>query len=120
MRSFITAVILFLSICGVIITNNVYIKKTADYICECVGEDVFERDPISAIEKLDDFWEQNHPIVSLSVGYKELDRMSDLIIDLRIYHELGNAEEVTRVRALILETADEISRLEKFKLENLL
>ncbi len=120
MRSLIATTVLFILVCGAIFLNNRYIKSTADFICECVSEDAFERDPSAAIEKLDKFWEKNHPIVGLSVGYKELDRMSDLIIDLRIYHELGNAEEIKRVCALIVECADEISRLEKFELENLL
>ena len=120
MRSFLITLVLFLSMCGVIFANNVYIKKTADFICECVSEEEFEKNPSSAIERLDEFWEKNHPIVSLSVGYKELDRMSDLIIDLRLYFELGNSSEVKRARELIIESANEISRLEFFHLENLL
>ena len=119
MRSLIITVILFFSICAIIIVNNLYIKNTAEYICECVSDDEFESDPEKAIKKLDEFWEKNHPIVGLSIGYKELDKMSDLIIDLKIYFELENAPETKRIRALIVEAANEISRLERFDLENL-
>ena len=120
MKSLIITVILFFLLCTIIFANNIYIKRTAGFICKCVSEDVFEKDPLLATEKLDEFWRKNHPIVGLSVGYKELDRMSDLIIDLRIYIEIGNESEIKRIRALIAEGANEISRLEFFKLENLL
>ena len=120
MRSFIITTLLFLSMCAAIALNNGYIRDSAEYITTCVSDEVFEADPEEAIDSLDSFWEKNHPIVGLSVGYKELDRMSDLILDLRTYFEMGNSSEVLRLRVMIRECADEISRLEKFGLENLL
>ena len=120
MRSLIITLILLFAMFGAVTLNNVYIRKTSDFISNCISEEKFEADPESSIEALDKFWRKNHPIVGLSVGYKELDQMSDLIVELRIYHELGDKGEIRRVRALILETADEISRLERFALENLL
>lgn len=106
--------------CGAIFANNVYIRHCADHISACVSDDIFEKDPAEAIDELERFWKSNHEIVGLSVGYKELDRMSDLIIDLKTYFELGNVSEVKRIREMIVEGADEISRLERFSLENLL
>ena len=120
MRSLIITVILFAAMCTAIVFNNLYIKNAAKFIEACVSDEEFERDPEAAIEKLDDFWQKNHSIVGLSVGYKELDRLSDLIIDLRVYTELHKPDDVEHVRAMIVESADEISRLERFKLENLL
>lgn len=120
MRSFIITAFLFLIMLSIVYFNNSYIRSSADYICDCVSDAEFEASPDDAIKKLDEFWEKNHPIVGLSVGYKELDRMSDLILDLKIYHEAGNSTEVSRIRVLICECANEISRLEKFGLENLL
>lgn len=119
MRSLIITLILFLSMCGLIVMNNLYINQCADCIVSLVEEE-FERAPEKAIEKLDSFWQKNHAIVGLSVGYKELDKMSDLILDFKTYFELGIDSEVKRVRILIVETADEISRLEKISIENLL
>ena len=120
MRSLIITLILLFAMFGAVTLNNVYIRKSSEFISECVSEDNFDSDPKGSIETLDKFWRQNHPIVGLSVGYKELDRMSDLIIDLKVQLELGNRAEVTRLRAMIVECADEISRLERFGLENLL
>ena len=120
MRSFIITSLLFSAVLSVIFFNRNYINSSAEYILDCVSDTEFETDPIGSIERLENFWEKNHPIVGLSVGFKELDRMSDLIIDLKTYFELENADEVKRVRILITEAADEISRLERFGLENLL
>lgn len=120
MRSFIITALLFFLMCGGIFINNRYINQSAEHIREYVSDENFERNPETAIKELDDFWKKNHSVVGLSVGYKELDRLSDLIIDLKTYFELGNASEVTRIRVMINESADEISRLERFSLENLL
>lgn len=120
MRSFIITSFLFISVLCVIFFNGNYINSSAEYIVECVEDSNFEVDPVDSIERLETFWEENQAKVGLSVGYKELDRMSDLIIDLRTYFELGNSGEVKRIRVLIVETANEISRLERFNLENLL
>ena len=120
MRSFIITLALFLSVCVVIFFNYNYINRVSAFVIDCVSDEAFNTNPKAAIEKLEHFWRDNSAVVGLSVGYKELDRMSDLIIDLRTYFELGNTAEVTRIRALIVETADEISRLERFDIENLL
>ena len=119
-KSFIATLFLFSAICGIIVTNNIYIKRTAEHIVESVSDEAFSEDPKGAAAELEDFWSKNHPIVGLSVGYKELDRMSDLIIDLKVQLELGNHKEAERLRVMIVECADEISRLERFDLENLL
>lgn len=120
MRSFIITLILFASVCTAIVFNNIYIKRSAEYIVECVSDISFVSAPEEAIGRLEVFWKKNHPIIGLSVGFKELDRMSDLILDLKAYYQLGNLPEVTRTIDMIREAADEISRLERFRIENLL
>ena len=120
MRSFLVTLALFAFVCGVIFSNFKYINKTAEHITALVSEDIFTADPKAAIDDLEAFWQKSLPRVGLSVGYKELDRMSDLLLDLRTYFELGNYSEVSRIRVLIRETASEISRLEKISIENLL
>lgn len=120
MRAFIISICLFAATCSAIVINNIYIKNTADRIVDLVEGETFDSHPLDTARELEELWEKHHPIVGLSVGYKELDRMSDLIIDLKIQLQLGNQSEVIRLRAMIVECADEISRLEHFHLENLL
>ena len=120
MRTFIITLLIFIAMCGTISFNNKYVKDCAAYISECVSDENFCDDPNAAVSRLENFWEKNHHFVGLSVGFKELDRMSELIIDLKSYTELGNSTEVKRLRALIIDSADDISRLEQFDIENLL
>ena len=120
MRSFIITAFLFFLMLGVIFFNKQYVESSAAFIIECVKIENLENDPLVYAEKLENFWNKNMPKLGLSVGFKELDRMSELIIDLKAYMELGNAGEVMRTAKLIEETADDISRLERFTLENML
>ena len=120
MRTFVATIFIFIFTCSVIIVNNRYVTSCASYISECVSDESFSKSPENSVKRLETFWEKNHPFVGLSVGFKELDRMSDLIIDLKICTELGDTSEATRLRMLIIDSADDISRLEKFDIENLL
>ena len=120
MRSFIITAILLLTTCILITINISYIKNTAAHIESLVSDESFGTRGQEAIEELEEFWMRNNPFVGLSVGYKETDRMSDLILDLKSYYELGNADEVKRIRALIVEACDELSRLERLNIENIL
>ena len=120
MRAFIVTIIIFIFTCGIILLNNHYVKDCAAYISECVSDEVYCKDPTATVNKLEAFWKKNHPFVGLSVGFRELDRMSDLIIDLKSCIELGKTDDAKRLRMLIIDSADDISRLEKFDIENLL
>ena len=120
MRSFIATILIFIFMCIAITLNNRYVKDCASYICDCVSEESFYNDPKAAVNRLEDFWKKNHPFIGLSVGFKELDRLSELIIELKSYTELGNSSEMKRLRMLIIDSSDDISRLEKFDIENLL
>ena len=119
MRSFIITAFLFLLMLCIIFFNMQYVRKAADYIRDCVSDSSFEKDAKEAVKDLENFWNDNISKISLSVGYKEIDRMSELIIDLKAYVAVGNLCEINRTRDLIAETASDISRLEKFHLENM-
>lgn len=119
MRSFITTLILFAIMIAVIFLNGSYVRQTSLRLEEFVSDDFFEHDPERAIESLDEFWQKNSSLISISVGYRELDRISELIIDLKMYFRFGDTNSVIKTRALIADAANDLSRLEKFNLENL-
>ena len=104
---------------AIILFNGSYVRRTSLRLEELVSDEFFERDPQYAIESLDEFWQKNAALVSISVGYRELDRMSELIIDLKMYFQFGDTNSVLKTRALIADAAKDLARLEKFNLENL-
>ncbi len=119
MRSFIITAFLFLFMLSLIFFNKMYIESSADYIIECMSDEMFSENPEEASKALDNFWNKNISTIGLSVGYKELDRMSELIVNLKENVVCGNLDEAKHTRALIIESASDIARLEQFSLENI-
>ena len=119
MRSFIITVMLLVSMISIIAANALYINNVTDKISSLVDDQSFKKAPEDALSRLESFWESNKILLEFSIGYKETDRMSELILDLRECIEQNNVTEEKRVRALISDCASDISRLEKLNLENL-
>lgn len=120
MRSFIITVILFCIVLSAIILNAQYISRTTATIIEYTNENEFKKAPEDALLRLESFWEQNKILLEFSIGYRETDRMSELILDLRECIETQNSAEARRVRTLISDCASDIARLERLCIENLL
>lgn len=104
--------ILFTAMLFVISQNYIYINEVSEQIITLVND--------GSIYELEEYWNENLLYVGFSVGYRELDRMSELIVELKSYYEAGYTAEFMRVRHLVAEAAGDISRLEKFSLENLI
>ncbi len=119
MRSFIITSLLFTIMIFSITANAIYVSRTADKIKEYVEGEEFEKAPEASMTALESLWEDNRIILELSVGYKEMDLISELILDLKHYVNINNTEETKRIRTLIADAADDISRLERLSLESL-
>ena len=120
MRSFIITMLLLLTMISAIIANAIYVNNTTAKIIELTSDEAFKKAPEAALLRLESFWESNQILMEFSIGYKATDRISELILDLRECIETTNSAEERRVRALIADSASDISKLEKFSLENLL
>lgn len=120
MRSFLITLILFFVVISAITLNSHYISNLTDTIIEYTSDEEFKKAPEDALRRLESLWEKNKILVEFSIGYRECDRMSELILDLRECIETENSAEERRVRTLISDCASDISRLEKFSFENLL
>ena len=120
MRSFIITSLLFAVMIVSITANAIYVSRTADRIKDHVESEEFEKAPETAMTALESLWEDNRILLELSVGYKEIDLISELILDLKHYVNEGNTEESKRIRILISDATDDISRLERLSIENLL
>lgn len=120
MRSLIITLTLFTVMLSAIALNSQFIQSSTDRIIAYTSDDAFKKAPEDALWRLESFWEDNKIPLEFSVGHKECDRMSELILDLRECVESGNEKEARRVRALISDCAADISRLERLSIENLL
>ena len=120
MRSFIATIFIFLLMCTMIFFNNRYVKECSDYILETIDPQKFYTAPVLYAENLEVFWEENKSFLGLSIASSELERISDLIIELKAFVNFENFQEVEHLRLLISDSADDLSRLERFEIENLL
>ena len=120
MRSFIITLILFFTVISIIAINSLYIQETTDTLILYANDEEFKKAPTDALERLESFWDKNRLLIEFSVSCKEVDRMSELILDLGECIKASNTDEATRIRALIADCAKDISRLERISIENLL
>ena len=115
MRSFVVTIFIFIIMCTMILINNRYVKECSEYISNLVTNERFYEDPELYVEELEGFWDRNKPFLGLSIGFKELDRMSELITELKLYINLENSPEVAHLRILINDCAIDLRRLEEIK-----
>ena len=120
MRSLIITLILFTAIITAIGFNSHFIRKSADTMIFYTSEEEYKKAPKDALERLESFWDKNKLFLEFSVGYKEIDKMSELILELRNYTDAGKELEAMRVCSLISNSASNIARLERLSIENLL
>lgn len=116
MRSFVVTAIILLIMIIMILLNSLYVTKITEKIELLVLAEDFGSD---SVEELEVIWNKAHPILSLSSSYTEIDRMSELITELKFYSENGNRREKDRIRLLIKDTASDIRRTEEFDFENI-
>lgn len=120
MKAWIVSLCLFILLIGIIIGNAVYVHRVADHLCSTLHALHFEDAKTAAtLEELDAYWQRHHPFISLSISYRELDHVSETMISLRAAYDTQNVSDFEGYRQLLLDAADELSRLERFSVENL-
>jgi hypothetical protein len=94
--------------------------QNADYIYSTVDSISKEEDSEETISALEIFWKDNKKYIALSVGFQEIDKIEDLISNLRSAYDSANAEELEKTKALLKNASRLLTRYERFHLENLL
>lgn len=120
MKGFVVSLILFLLTCLLITANAFYVHRVGAHV-EQTAASVSLDNPASeeALRALEDYWERHHPFLALSIGYRELDRMSELLLSLRVAYDERSEVDFARERRLAIDTAADLARHERFSLENL-
>ncbi len=120
MKAWIISLCLFLLLIAAIIGNAIYIHRVAAHLCAVTDALCFEGAKTGeALDELAAYWDRHRAFVSLSISYRELDRVCETLISLRAAYNTQNASDFECYRQLLADAADEISRLERFSVENL-
>ena len=122
MKTIFITVTVFLLLCAAMVLNHGYINSTADELTALANSlDITNKEECEAkVIKIKEKWEKSTNIFSLSVSFREIDYLGEVIISLSHYCKEGNAGEFERYRLLLLDAIEGVSRLERFSVLNIL
>ena len=120
MKAWIISLFLFAAMLAVIIGNAIYVRHVTEHVVQEL-QSLSVSDPFSAerLERLDAYWQHHKKYVALSISYRELDRLCEMLLSLRVAQDEKNAVNFELYRRLSVDAAEEVARLERFSVENL-
>lgn len=122
MRGFIITAILFSIMIIIIISNMFLMNEATRNMKEAI--DNLEKIPCQEneiiIEKLTNDWQKMSVWVSLSVSYDDIEEITDIISTLQASNRTNNIEQFQIHISLLLNSIDEMGRLEKISIKNIL
>ena len=121
MRSLIIIIVVFLSMLTVIGINFGYLNSVTDRMTDIARSlDLSDNEECGKkIAVLEEIWQKNEAIFSLSVNFKETDRLGETLLTVKAAHKSNSAEEFERSRELLIDAIDGVARLERFSLLNI-
>lgn len=122
MKSLYVSLVLFAVMLGGIVTNFVYINRTADKMTEMLDALPALTEPacLEATQEICDFWLEEADLVALSVSYTVVDRVSEqaaLLVSCAACHDFYGYHSAL---ALLKDAVGDMRRLERFSIGNLL
>lgn len=122
MKGFIITSILFSLLLLTIILNAAFLNSSIQDMKNTVEllTPIPCKDNNEIIDQLIQKWEQKSIWFSLSVSYEDVEELTDMIDSLKATNETQNIEQFTIHTELLLNTLDEIIRLERFSIDNIL
>ena len=122
MRSFAIALLLLAVLLGGVIRNYFFINETAEELLTRIDAlpSVDSDDCLPRVKELADYWEERTELVSLSVCYPSIDRVSEQIALTIACVECQDVYSYCSAVALLRDTVTDLRRLERFAVGNLL
>lgn len=123
MKAFYAVLILFAIMMGSACFNYFYIQELVqDYIetLDPLNVDAMPDEPSTAIEKLSRHWEKNKKHVQITVTHNEIETITNLLDELRLYAKAKNSLEFEKAKALLVNALEELWLSEDLSLTNIL
>ena len=121
MRSLIIIIVAFIATTCLMTLNYLHINKTAEKMTELTSSlDMSDTEKCAeAIEAIEEIWQKNEAVFSLSVSFKETDHLGETILSLRSAFECRDLAEFRKQRDLLTDAIDGVARLERFSVLNI-
>ena len=120
MKDILCVSFLILFLISVIVCNCIYMAHNADYVSSTVDEIFLDKDSEKKISDLEGFWRRNKMFIALSISFQDMDKIDDLISNLRSAYDTSNAYELEKAKALLRNASGLFTRYERLHLENIL
>lgn len=122
MRTFIVSLVILTLIAVLVIWNAVYIGSTADALLTLAeslpaDKDAFERggeDAALIMDSLYRLWDDRFPRLSFIVGYDNINRADDAVLQMRVCFDNDNADDFCVVQAIFCDGIRRLQSLEGF------
>lgn len=120
MKGWIVSLCLFVLLLFMIAGNAIYVRHVAEHISgEAQTLSLESENAEQTLSSLEEYWKKHRPYVALSIGYRELDHLSESLISLRAAYDEKSKSDFALYRRLSIDAAEELARLEQFSVENL-
>ena len=122
MRGLVITLALFVILLGIITVNSIFVEYSVQKMRYTVEN--LQLIPCSQnqiiINELDTNWKRISIWLSLSICYEDIEELTDVIDAAKAANETGNVEQFKIHVNLLLNVIDELGRLEKFSIKNIL
>lgn len=119
MKALTISLILTFILVVAIILNAMYISRITEKMKSLVT-DISKGESVNkAFEELDTIWSKHKKFFTISVGFEEIDHITEYVTRLGCAIENGNTADIRRSCALLQNFFDDASRHEKVSLLNI-
>lgn len=120
MKAFIISLSMTVVLTTIVIANAVYISDTTERMKSLVEQISRDGADYKAFEELEGVWTTHRRFFAISVGFEEIDRVTEYITRLGCAVECQDLTDVRRSCALLQIFFDDVTRHEKISLLNIL
>ena len=122
MRGFIITLILFAILISIVIINSLYVNNIINDIKNEIAslKTIPCAENAIIIKNIKSDWEKDSVWISLSVSYEDIEELTDMITSLEAANSVRDYNQFKLYYELISNSIDDIGRLEKFSVKNIL
>ena len=122
MRGFIITLILFVILISIVIINSFYVNNIINDIKNEITslKTIPCEENAIIIKQIKSKWEKDSIWVSLSVSYEDIEELTDMIASLEASNSVKDYNQFKLYYELILNSIEDIGRLERFSVKNIL
>lgn len=121
MKAVALSIILLIGVLVLTVLNSSFVNSRIEKM-KSIAMEISENGSRSteAVDKLYSIWEDSRALFSLSVGLREIDRVTENLLSLREACSLNNDWEIRQKCVLLCNALDDIARYEHFSIESIL